>query len=260
MIRILVVLVLLTLDLPAAEYSNADFVYSHGAVIRGPQTEKQIALVFTGGDFGDGGRHIRQVLRRQRIKATFFFTGDFYRNPDFGKVIEKLKKDGHYLGPHSDKHLLYCTWENRDSLLVSRAEFSSDLLANYAEMERFGIGREQPAYFMPPYEWYNDTIAVWAGEMGVTLVNYSPGTLSSADYTIPSMKNYRSSEVVYKSILDYEAKDPNGLNGFLLLTHIGTHADRADKFYNRLDELIRELKTKGYSFISIDQLLNRTGE
>ena len=146
------------------------------------------------------------------------------------------------------------------SLLVSRAEFSSDLLANYAEMERFGIRREQPAYFMPPYEWYNDTIAVWASEMGVILVNYSPGTLSSADYTIPSMKNYRSSEVVYKSIIDYEAKDPNGLNGFLLLTHIGTHVDRTDKFYNRLDELIRELKTKGYSFVRIDQLLNLTGE
>ena len=69
------------------------------------------------------------------------------------------------------------------------------------------------------------------------------------------MKNYRSSEEIFQRIKDYEAKDPNGLNGFLLLLHIGTDPERTDKFYHRLNELIDFLKAKNYKLVSIEQLL-----
>ena len=69
------------------------------------------------------------------------------------------RQEGHYLGAHSDKHLLYCTWEKRDSLLVTRETFERDVMNNYAEMERFGIMKDEALYFMPPYEWYNQQIA-----------------------------------------------------------------------------------------------------
>jgi len=91
--------------------------------------------------------------------------------------------------------------------------------------------------------------------MGIQLINYSPGTKSTADYTWPDMKNYRSSKEIYQSILDKEKKDINGLNGFILLIHFGTDPKRTDKFYNRLDELIKTLKESGYKFTSIDQVL-----
>ena len=168
-------------------------------------------------------------------------------------MIRKLKKDGHYLGAHSDKHLLYCDWTRRDSLLVTRDEFSEDLLANYREMEKFGIGQEDAPYFLPPYEWYNDSISQWTKDLGFTLVNFSPGTISHADYTTPDMKNYRSSESIYSSIMQYESK--KGMNGYILLIHIGTDPKRTDKLYNRLDELITELTQKGYRFMRIDELL-----
>jgi hypothetical protein len=42
--------------------------------------------------------------------------------------------------------------------------------------------------------------------------------------------------------------NPTGLNGFYLLLHIGTHPDRNDKFYYRLEELIGELRKRGYRF------------
>ena len=41
----------------------------------------------------------------------------------------------------------------------------------------------------------------------------------------------------------------------MLLIHIGTHPDRTDKFYNRLDDLIKNLKGKGYEFVRVDKLL-----
>ena len=120
-------------------------------------------------------------------------------------------------------------------------------------MEKFGISREDAPYFLPPYEWYNDSISQWTKDLGFTLVNFTPGTISHADYTTPDMKNYRSSDSIFRSIIDYETG--KGMNGFILLIHIGTDTARTDKLYNRLAELIGEMKQRGYGFVRIDELL-----
>jgi len=150
---------------------------------------------------------------------------------------------------------LYCDWTKRDSLLVTKQQFKSDLEKNYDELKRLGISKSLAHFFLPPYEWYNDSIATWTKKMGLQLVNYTPGTLSHADYTTPDEKNYRNSEVIYQSILDYEKKYSSGLNGFVLLMHIGTDAKRADKFYYHLPQLLQWLKEKGYQPVRIDELL-----
>ncbi|KAA8483100.1 peptidoglycan/xylan/chitin deacetylase (PgdA/CDA1 family) [Arcticibacter tournemirensis] len=230
---------------------------AHGAIIRGDTTKKNIALVFTGDEFADGGEIIARTLRRNHVKASFFFTGRFYRNPLFEKLIIELKKDDHYLGAHSDQHLLYCDWKRRDSMLVTEEQFKEDLRRNYDAMMYFGIEKQDASYFLPPYEWYNSTVAKWTKEEGMQLVNFSPGTRSTADYTYPDMgKSYISSKDIYNSILSFEANAKNGMNGFMLLMHIGTDVRRTDKFYNLLDSLIKVLHHKGYSFEKIDKLLN----
>jgi peptidoglycan/xylan/chitin deacetylase (PgdA/CDA1 family) len=221
-------------------------VVSYGAVIRFDTTQKNIYLVFTAHEFAEGKETVIAALRKQNVKASFFFTGDFYRNPFFAKTIAELKKEGHYLGAHSDTHLLYAPWEKRDSLLVTKEQFMDDLKRNYAAMEKFGIHKTDAPFFLPPYEWYNQQIAEWTAELGLTLINFSPGTSSNADYTTPDMKNYLSSDTIETRILNYEKK--NGMNGFILLTHIGTDALRTDKLYARLGRLIAELQRRGYHF------------
>jgi endoglucanase len=212
-------------------------------------------LVFTGDEFADGGKFITEELWRQKIKSSFFFTGRFYRNKSFKKTIQQLKKDGHYLGAHSDQHLLYCDWNKRDSLLITKKQFNFDLADNYTSMAQHGIDVKKATYFLPPYEWYNDTIAAWTKELQLQLINFTPGTRSHADYTTPLDKNYRSSKEIYNSIIDYEKAKPSGLNGFILLIHIGTDPARTDKFYQHLPELIKYLKAKGYQFQRVDKLL-----
>ncbi|MDB5279042.1 MAG: cellulase [Ferruginibacter sp.] len=236
-----------------AEASRPHNTVFKGAVTRGRTDKKQLALVFTGDEFADGGEHIAGVLHQQNIQAGFFFTGKFYRNPAFRSLVKKLRQQGHYLGPHSDQHLLYCDWNNRDSLLVTKQQFTADLKANLQAISKNGIAK--PTCFLPPYEWYNDSIAAWTKACGLQLINYSPGTLSNADYTYPGLKNYRSSGEIYRSILQTEASDAHGLNGYILLLHIGTDSRRTDKLYDRLNELITALKQKGYAFKRVDELL-----
>lgn len=231
-------------------------VDKHGAIIRGDVSRKWITLVFTGDEFADGGEVIRRTLKANEVSAAFFLTGNFYQNKKHKSLIAGLKKDGHYLGAHSDKHLLYADWTKRDSLLVSEEEFKSDLLANYEKMREFGVEKSDAPFFLPPYEWYNATIAKWTEQLGLRLINFSPGTRSHADYTYPEMGNrYVSSQTVYSSIIDYEKKNEHGLNGFILLVHIGTDSRRVDKFYNKLDSLLGDLKLRGYEFVSLTRML-----
>lgn len=240
-------------SMATAKAENEKHEIVEGGIVRGNPDEKKIALVFTGHEFADGGKKIIKTLEKQKVKGSFFLTGDFYRK--YGALTRDLQKKGHYMAPHSDKHLLYSDWEDRSKTLVSRKVFEKDLNDNYDAMKRVGLRIEEPRYFMPPYEWYNSEISRWSEKLGSRVVNFTPGTSSNGDYTTPDMKNYRSSQQIYDAILSYEAQ--NGLNGFLLLSHIGTSPKRTDKFYNKLDDLIRELKQRGYQFVRVDELLGK---
>lgn len=228
-------------------------IYSNGGIVRTDPAKKQLTLVFTAADKADGAEAILSTLRKHGMQGAFFFTGEFYER--FPEIIQRLKSNGHYVGSHSYGHLLYSPWENRDSLLVTREEFESDMLKSYEGMRKAGIEYKDAPFYIPPYEYYNKQIAAWTRNMGIQIVNFTPRTGSNADYTTPDMKNYRSSKEIYDNILAVEARE--GLNGHLMLIHFGTDDRRTDKFYNGyLDKLIRTLKKKGYKFASLRDAVN----
>lgn len=219
-------------------------IYQDGGIIRTDPSVKHIDFVFTAADKADGAERIISTLRKYNIKGGFFFTGEFFEMyPD---VVRRLVAEGHYVGSHSYGHLLYAPWGNRDSLLVTRQEFNEDIFKSYKVLREFGI--TNAPYFIPPYEHYNATISSWARQIGLQVINYTPGTLTNGDYTTPEMKRYFSSKEILGRIWEYERTDPNGLNGHIMLIHFGTDPARTDKFYDKLPGLIRELRRKGYSF------------
>ncbi len=230
----------------------------HGAAIRGRRDRRELALVFTGGDFGEGCGEILDTLDRYDVGASFFLTGDFLRNRDNEGGIRRMVASGHCVGPHSDRHLLYCGWEAERPLLIDRKTFVDDLEANLAELERFGVECSGVRLWIPPYEWHNETVAGWAKEIGFPLFNFTPGTLSHADYTEEAARNFRSSETIWRSILTCAGEDPDGLNGFLLLMHLGAGPGRNDKFWTRLPELLAFLGIKGYAARTVPELLEGT--
>jgi peptidoglycan/xylan/chitin deacetylase (PgdA/CDA1 family) len=234
-------------------YNNPNITRIQGAIVRMDTTKRYVYLCFTAHDFSDGFDTIAGTLTRHKIKASFFLTGDFCRNPANKKIINRLKTDSHYIGPHSDKHLLYCSWEKRDSLLITKNEFLSDLENNYKELSESGIAKKEALVFLPPYEWYNDTIANWTNKVGLKLVNNSYGTITNQDWTFPEKgQPYFSSDSLMKNFLSYEKE--KGLNGYILLIHPGTDPRRTDKFYLRLDSILTYLEYKNYSFHSFSEI------
>lgn len=229
--------------------------YAKGAVVRGPASEKKIALVFTGHEFAEGGDVILSELERCKARAAFFLTGDFLSNPAFAPLVKKMVAAGHYVGPHSDKHLLYFGWEKDAPMQVTQEGFCADLEANLRKIEGFGVLRRSLRWFLPPFEHYNETIAEWTLDAGLVLVNYTPGTRSNADYMLDGERGYVPSEKILESILEREKKDEKGLNGFLLLLHVGAGPGRTDKFHTRFGALLDELLRRGYSFATLDEML-----
>jgi peptidoglycan/xylan/chitin deacetylase (PgdA/CDA1 family) len=188
------------------------------------------------------------VLDDKKIKASFFLTGNFLRNRAYEPVVKRIIARGHYAGPHSDRHLLYIPWENRDTLLVTKEQFNEDMKNNIIALRKAGLKMQEPRWFLAPYEWYNSAISRWSEEMGMTLVNFTPGTGTNADYTTPEMANYRSSDQLIKGLETFEESSPGGLNGAIILIHPGTAPERTDKLWSRIEEIISFYSDKGYTF------------
>ena len=249
-------LVLCLSAIPILAQTNADgWTIRDGGIIRGPVSEKKIALVFTADTFAEGGDTILDELARHNATASFFLTGNFLTNAQFAPLVHRMIAQGDYIGPHSDKHLLFCDWNNPPKTLVTHEEFRADLDANLDKLAGFGVTRAEARYFLPAFEHFNGDISRWSAEMGLTLIDFTPGTRANADYTGESDRNFVSSQAIFDSIIRREQSDPHGLNGFILLLHLGSGPGRVDKFSNRFGALLDTLAAHGYQFVRVDELL-----
>jgi peptidoglycan/xylan/chitin deacetylase (PgdA/CDA1 family) len=227
-----------------------------GAIVRGPRNEKRLALIFTADLYGEGATTILDALKGRNINASFFLTGRFLREPRFAPVVARLRAEGHLIGPHSDEHLLYASSDRPPRLLVSRERFEADLAANLRQLGRSGIDPGAVRYFLPPYEHYTEEIAAWTKQGGRTLINMTPGTRSNTDYMTDADKRFVTAAEIVNSILSAERKDPDGLNGYLLLMHLGAGPARTrDHLHDELGRLLDELSRRGYRFVRVDELL-----
>ncbi|MCL4543361.1 MAG: polysaccharide deacetylase family protein [Chloroflexi bacterium] len=227
-----------------------------GAIIRGSREKRSLALCFTGHEFGESLPTILAELKRHGAYGSFFLTGTFLRNPVFQADVQQLVADGHYLGPHSDQHLHYSEGPPERRTLITRQQFIADVQANLAEVEGFGVPRAQVRYFIPPYETYNEEVAGWSAELGLVLINPTPGTLSGRDWTPLGHLHYTTTDDIHASIYRREAEDQYGLNGFLLLMHAGAGPGRLDKAARRLGGLLDDLQAQGYTLLRVDHLLD----
>jgi len=70
--------------------------------------------------------------------------------------------------------------------------------------------------------------------------------------------NFVPSRTIFDGILHRDREAPHGLNGFLLLIHIGTSPMRTDKFAALLGELLDRLAERGHQFVRVDRLIQPT--
>jgi peptidoglycan/xylan/chitin deacetylase (PgdA/CDA1 family) len=225
---------------------QTDVTDRYGAVVRRDPSKKEIFLIFSADSMFEGGSKVLDVLKKHKSYGSFFLTGNCLRMSEHKVLIQRIISEGHYVGPHSDKHLLYAPWDNRQKTLVGGDSLRNDIVLNVKELEKFGVSADKQIWYLPPYEYYNEETVKVSASLGLRVMNLTSGTLTNSDYTAPGASGYRPTQTLIDHIYDMDTKGT--LNGAILLIHPGVSNRRPDKLYDRLDELMTELTKRGYNF------------
>ena len=225
-----------------------------GIVRRVNPDEKNVYLVFTAhyseDDNGyfenfDGVVPVLNTLKEKGVKGSFFPTGVCFVQPKYQEPIRRIIDEGHYLSSHSYAHLVLC---EDGRTLVSSDSLAKDFALMEAQLERFGLTKEQYHWMIPPYESCNVESRENMEALGYKLLNPSEGPIFDLDWTTPDMPAYKTIDQMLARL--WEIEETEGLNGIILLIHAMNYPDKQayERPYNHLGEIIDTLKTRGYGF------------
>lgn len=191
------------------------------AIFRGSEYKKTVYLTFDDGPNPEATDFVLDVLNENKVKATFFVLGkNVVKHPE---IVERLKSEGHLIANHGMNHLNGWTTKND--------EYAKDVFE----------GKEliDSDLFRPPY-----------------------GRLSPCQYT----KLRKSERIVFWDVVsgDFDTTIPgaqvvdnvlfNVRNGSIIVMHDSMKA--LPNLKTSLTEVIEQLSEKGYSFATLDALLD----
>lgn len=195
-------------------------------VNHGPRDKKVIALTFDDGPHPKETDKVLDVLKKYDVKATFFIAGkhaNWYQKP-----LIRASEEGHELGNH--------TFTHPDISNLSSSQIQGEIKQCEDILEK--LTGEKPTLFRPPYGSYRkEALAQIAKDCGYKIILWS--TLDARDWQNPPASKIASTIT------------NNAKNGDIILLH-----DYAtDNTVEALEILIPEMKSKGFEFVTVSQLL-----
>lgn len=238
---------------PTSEYLAKNFT-------RGIQSEKQIALTFDGDYLNNMADSILTILQDRKIPATFFLTGRFIEK--YPETVRRIVADGHVVGNHTWRHPHLTQYEStRKHDLhpdINREKLHSELKKT-AELFEEITGKSMSRYWRAPYGEHNYQIRLWAAELGYRQIGWTRDrrlklSLDTMDWVADENSPlYQNPQDILNNILKFEAQSEFGMNGGIVLMHLGSLRE-ADYPFEVIDTIIDELKSRGYVFVSIPQM------
>ncbi|PFP25717.1 hypothetical protein COJ96_18310 [Bacillus sp. AFS073361] len=193
-------------------------------ISEGSPQQKQIAFTFDAGSDAAGIR-ILDVLKKHKVKATFFLTGKWVEK--YPSLAKKIVEEGHEIGNHSYSH--------PDAVKTTANALKQDIIkAEEAIME--ATGKSPQPYFRFPFGSYNSTALKTVGAAGYPFsIQWS---LDTIDWKQPA------TEVIISRIKS------GASNGDIVLMHIG-----GINTPEAVDQVIPWLKAQGYQLVPLSVLL-----
>jgi peptidoglycan/xylan/chitin deacetylase (PgdA/CDA1 family) len=221
-------------------------------------------LTFDGGSEANVAGEILDSLRARSVRATMFLTGQFIRvHPDW---VRRMVADGHEVGNHLDSHPHLTTYEtnHRQKTLpgVTR-EFLIGQLRHAEESFRSLTGKPMVPFWRAPFGEHNEEIRAWAAEAGYRHISWTRGAgtaedLDTRDWVADRSSHiYRSRQEIAARLVALGNRQPEGLNGGIVLMHLGTHR-RTDRPHESLPEILKGLQDQGYRLVTVSELLGRS--
>jgi peptidoglycan/xylan/chitin deacetylase (PgdA/CDA1 family) len=189
-----------------------------------PTTHKVVALTIDDGPHYKTTPELLAVLRKKQVQATLFVLGEnAARNPE---MITQAVADGHEIANHAYSH--------KDLTKMTAAQCGEELDKTDQIIARITA---KPTLFRPPGGLYNETVLAEARKRGYTTVLWS---LDPHDWQRPSV------DQVVTTVVQHIAP------GSIVLLHDGQYPLPTAA---ALDILIDQLRSAGYEFVTLSQLL-----
>lgn len=191
--------------------------------------EKLIALTFDDGPAPTYTSQILAILKKNNIKSTFFFLGKMVQsNPQLAKQVVK---DGHALGNHTWHH-----WYHQMDAATAKKEIeqTTDIIYKTTAVKT--------TLMRPPGGILKNGLVDYAKKQKYTTVMWSS---DSKDFTRPGVERLVSRVL--------RSAKPGGI----VLLHDG--GGPRSQTVQALPIIISNLKTQGYKFVTIPELLAQTG-
>jgi peptidoglycan-N-acetylglucosamine deacetylase len=241
------------IDSFSVRFHSTRLAYLSRSIEQIKERGKYVTLTFDGGSMNKGTRQILDILRGRDVCCTMFLTGDFIeRYPD---LVRQMIDDGHEIANHSYSHphltMLEQDGSNHTLPGVDRNFLHQELLKTDSIFLRIS-GRPLVPFWRAPFGEINRDILQWAAEVGYKHIGWSRYGDTRDWVTDSTSTLYRTSQQILEHLLSVEKKE--GLNGKIILMHLSS--DREKDFpYTILGRLIEDLRSRGYSFKTISQLL-----
>jgi peptidoglycan-N-acetylmuramic acid deacetylase len=195
------------------------------AVFLGDTSRKVVYLTFDEGyEYGFTPK-ILDILKENNVKAAFFITMP-YLNKHLD-LVERMVNEGHIVGNHSVSH-------------PSLPELSDEKVIN--EIEELSVafksktGQNMKCFRPPMGEFSERTLAI-SNDLGYRNIFWSSA------YDDWDVNKQKGADYAYKMTMD------NIHNGNVLLLHAVSESNT-----EALDRIIRDLKSQGYSFGTLDEI------
>ena len=211
----------------AAFFTFASFTISFGLYLRAfcrkPTSEKLLALTFDDGPHTEYTPHVLDVLKQNDVKATFFVIGDrIAGNED---VLKRIHTEGHQIGNHTFSHKNTFPWlgVKKMALNLLQCEQTIEQVTGY-----------QTKWFRPPFGVTNPTVARAVKIRGYRVAGWSIRSLDTVKFD--------KQKVVQRVVSRLRP-------GAVILLH-----DRLPNTHFVAEQIIRQAKEKGYTFVTIDEM------
>ena len=202
-----------------------------GALYLGPEGDKTVYLTFDAGYSNEYVEKTLDVLKKHNVTAAFFILPGIIKNSK--ETVMRMIEDGHTICNHTTSHKNVARINDLDSF---RKELNG--IEEYYKNE---TGKDMEKYFRPPEGAFSEKTLDFCKELGYIPVFWS---FAYRDWDKNRQPDLEKSKA---KILD------NAHDGMVLLLHPTSETNALI-----LDDVITELKARGYSFGTLDELKQKS--
>lgn len=205
-----------------------------GTIYRIKTKKKKIVLTFDDGPSPEWTPKILDALKEADIKATFFMIG--YHVRKYPDIARRVAEEGHTIGNHGYAHSVM--------LYYKPPEIEEEI--KYTEMLIEEITGQKTKYFRPPKAWLRPSIKNTIKSMGYEIVLWSLNSKDWVAFNHHRIVRYIKRRVRSGDILLFHD------SGNVFSREGGTRAQTV----KAISLMARELKSMGFEFVSLDELLS----